>query len=123
MAIDKISAVHGVVKNQNVANEASSFKAILENKRADAQAPEEKISIPERNPTESVMRKVLNEMVNSHDRANDSVQRFMAGASHSPKELLEIQYVTGEHFTKVQMVSKAAELSANTIKNFSQTPI
>lgn len=122
MAIEKISSAQNIVKPKTAAGaDGNNFKALMDSKRAAMAKPEEAVSSKE--PVDFAVKKIINDVIASHEKTTQAIKTFISGAHHSPSEMLKIQFVTGEHYTEVQMVAKVGELTANTIKNVSQTSI
>jgi hypothetical protein len=61
--------------------------------------------------------------IDNHQKAVKTVEKFLVNTNYSPHKLLKIQYKTGLLFLREQMFCKTVELSANTIKNFTQMPL
>ena len=56
-------------------------------------------------------------------KRDKDINSFMDNTAYSPEKLLKVQYKTGVFFLREQMFCKTAELSANTLKNFTQMQI
>ena len=122
MSIEKITALQNLAKSQpSLGGEGANFKAILDSKRAAVVKPED--VVPQNKPIDFTVNKVISDVMRSHEKITQSIKGFISGDQHSPKEMLEIQYRTSEHFTLVQMMSKLGETAANTVKTVSQTQV
>jgi hypothetical protein len=100
-----------------------SFKAVLAEKKDALKSTPRDLAPRTLNTPSSSITDVVNHMVDNHEMAIKSVRTFMTRTDYSPEKLLAIQYKTGILFLREQMFSKTAELSANTVKNFTQMQV
>jgi|GEM_PF-2544892 len=101
-------------------SDIGSFKNVLEKKGKEMRVTA--ADLLEKKPTD-LLNHAINEMINNHEMATKSIKTSMARTNYSPEKLLAIQYKTGILFLREQMFSKTAELSANTLKNFTQMQV
>jgi hypothetical protein len=111
MTIGKISAT--VINNVKSQSNSNDFKTALLMAKKSSQNP----SAVADNSLSFI------NAVNNHQKAIKTVEKFLVNTDYSPHKLLKIQYKTGVLFLREQMFCKTVELSANTIKNFTQMPL
>lgn len=59
----------------------------------------------------------------SHQSAIKSVELALKNDIMNPNKLVKIQYKTGMFFLREQILTKATEMSANSLKNFTQLQV
>jgi hypothetical protein len=106
--------------SQAAIEKGASFKQIMANKQEMSHAKP-----PPSAPTLSVnsWSRVLNDMAINHEAATKSIKSSMVRTNYTPEKLLNFQYETGILLLREQMFCKTAELSANTLKNFTQMQV
>lgn len=123
MSIEKIGSIAAGSKLGSGSTASVSFKAVMDQKRAQLDAaanPSEPKQLPE---SDGVKNATASNMVKTHEEAIKTVRTVMTRTDYSPERLLEVQYKTGVLFLREQMLVKTAELTANTVKNFTQTQV
>lgn len=125
MSIDKISAIKQIGKLEGVSAGGSGFKEIMAQKRDAAQKIADAGEVaPATAPAKNGINQVITDAINNHENATNSIKDFIkTRTNYSPEKLLAIQYNTGIMLLREQMFTKTAELSANTLKNFSQMQV
>lgn len=121
MIIKNVAINHNPASPPKMSAEASSFKALMQEKRAE-KMPSDIVDVQTSKITPSLKDAVVS-MINHHEVASKSIKTFMTRTDYTPEKLLGIQYKTGLLFLREQMFCKTAELSANTFKNFTQMQV
>lgn len=116
--------IHGIMAKQAVGASAQpsfqekSFKDILHSKMAQ-QKPS-----PEQEQSASLsLKDGINHVIKEHELNKTIIKQALMASDHSPENMLKIQYKTGVFFLREQMLCKVVELSANSLKNFTQMNI
>jgi hypothetical protein len=116
MAIEAILAKEGISPIFETKPEGPSFKEVLETKLG---------STPKASGDEPLapLNFSLPEMIKNHDSVQKTLRSFMAKTDYTQEQLLKMQYKTGVYFLREQMLCRVAEISASTLKNFTQMQI
>lgn len=118
MTIQAIMAKQTLGASAQPSFQEKSFKDILHSKMA-----EQKVS-PEHDPSASLsIRDGINHVIQEHELNKTTIKKALMASDHSPENMLKIQYKTGVFFLREQMLCKVVELSANSLKNFTQMNI
>lgn len=115
MAIEGVLSKMVVTPAHQTRPVSDSFKDILQKKRD--------LNAVETQETNLSLKSTFKDIVNNHEQAAKAIKSFMSNTDYSPEKLLKVQYKTGVFFLREQMFCKTAELSANTLKNFTQMQI
>ena len=112
-----------VINNKNltkfecVHEDSKAFKAILLQKREARKFPPT-LDLPKKDASSVPIIDAVNSMVSNHEMATKSLKTFMMQKNYSPEKLLSVHFKSNIFFLREQMFTKTAELSANTVKNF-----
>lgn len=118
MVINQISSIKTTAGPRPLSN-GTLFKDVLNSKQHErlktASVKEERQPSP--------VKKVLNEILTTHEITAQSLKISGSRTNYTPEKLLSFQYKTGFLLLREQMFARTAELSANTLKNFTQMQV
>lgn len=121
--MDKISSIKHVASIKVQGPKNPNFKELLDKKRTSSPVITNQ-DVPRVSGTNSMdVKNIIRTVVNDHEMATKTVRTFMTRSDYSPEKLISIQYRTGMLFLREQMLSKAAECTANALKGFTQMQV
>jgi hypothetical protein len=114
MALPKISVATAVPKIPKSYEPGKSFAHIFAEKK----------NIQAINAdTHGGVQKVFQDMLVNHQAATKTLKSSLVSSDYSPDKLLKRQFTLGMFLLREQMYAKTVELTANSLKNFTQMQV
>lgn len=124
MAPVKMAQVNNLVnKIQKPQAPGSRFADILAQKKTqDIKALDKPWAIPQ-NLNTSGLNKIFTSVLSNHEASAKAMSSSLVRKDYTPEKLLKSQFSISMFLLREQMYTKTAELSANTLKNFTQMQV